>query len=59
MARPAAGGKAIIEASVAQYLRKVRRLTPRRTSVSIKGPCMMLASRSTTPDQNLLTINQP
>jgi hypothetical protein len=44
MARPAVGGKAIIEARVAQYLRKVRRLTPCRTSVSINGPCMMFVS---------------
>jgi predicted metal-dependent phosphotriesterase family hydrolase len=44
MARPATGGKAIIDASVAQYLRKVRRLTPCRTSESINGPCMMLVS---------------
>jgi hypothetical protein len=28
IARPADGGKAIIEASVAQYLRKVRRVMP-------------------------------
>ena len=44
MTSPAAGGKAIIEASVAQYLRKVRRLTPCRASDSINGPCMMRAS---------------
>ena len=39
-----ARGRAIIEASVAQYLRKVRRVMPCRASVSINGPCMMLAS---------------
>ena len=44
MARPAAGGSAIIEASVAQYLRKARRVTPCRASVSINEPCMMRVS---------------
>ena len=41
MARPAAGGSAIMDASVAQYFINVRRVTPCRARVSIKGPCML------------------
>ncbi len=41
MARPATGDSAIMDARVAQYFENVRRLTPCRASVSIKGPCMM------------------
>ena len=41
MARPATGDSAIIDARVAQYFENVRRLTPCRARVSIKGPCMM------------------
>jgi hypothetical protein len=50
IARPAAGGSAIMDASVAQYFMNVRRVTPCRASVSINGPCMMLRllARNTT-----------
>jgi cell division FtsZ-interacting protein ZapD len=41
MARPATGGRAIMDARVAQYFENVRRLTPCRASVSINGPCML------------------
>jgi hypothetical protein len=50
IARPAAGGSAIMDASVAQYFMNVRRVTPCRASESINGPCMMLCllARNTT-----------
>ena len=38
---PQPDGNAIIDASVAQYLEKFRRLMPCRANDSINGPCMM------------------